>query len=107
MSRWPLHKAYFWQEAPLFRPLLPLIAGIICYDRGLPAPRNFIFIVILLVCSGLLLLANSVVRRRKPILEYAQPLLTVLFFASLGWCAYASGDSRNRESWFGKHQEKD
>ena len=107
MSRWPLHKAYFWQEAPLFRPLLPLIAGIAFYDCGLPASRYFITIVVLLLCSGMLLLVNSVVRRRKHWMEYLQPLLTLLFFTSLGWCAYAANDSRNRPHWFAKDVDRD
>lgn len=107
MSRWPLHKAYFWQEAPLFRPLLPLIAGIICYDHGWPAPRHFSAIAILLLGSGLLLLANGIVRRRTKWLEHAHGLLVVLLFISLGWCAYASSDNRNHKDWFGKHLEKD
>jgi len=106
MTRWPLHKAYFWQEAPLFRPLLALIAGIFCYDHGLPPTRFWLPVIIILVCSGLLLITAALIRSHGPTARVYLPLMLV-FFASLGWCAYASGDSRNRRDWFAKNVEPD
>jgi len=31
MKKWPLHNAWFWESAPFFRVLLPIVAGIVCY----------------------------------------------------------------------------
>lgn len=31
MKRWPLHNAWFWESAPFFRVLLPVVAGIVGY----------------------------------------------------------------------------
>ncbi|MGN6566545.1 MAG: hypothetical protein ACTHJ0_01265 [Flavipsychrobacter sp.] len=30
MNRWPQNKAQFWETAPFFRILLPMVAGITC-----------------------------------------------------------------------------
>lgn len=101
MPRWPLRKAYFWQEAPLLRPLLPLITGIIAYDVGWPATKYLVPIIVCAICSGLLLAGTAFIRKRNKLLDVGHAVLTFLFFASLGWCAYAATDSRNRDDWFG------
>ena len=101
MSRWPLRKAYFWQEAPLFRPLLPMIGGILCYDAGLPSAEYLLPVMILMGCSALLLLVLAGARGQRG-LDAVFSFFLILFFATLGWTLYAAGDSRNSPHWFGR-----
>lgn len=103
MSRWPFHRAYFWQEAPAFRPLLGLCAGIVCYDSGIPE-RSFLYWILSGLISTILLLVLVGFGRRK--LYWQSVLFFVSFwlsFAFLGWSVSAANDPKIYRSWFGHH----
>lgn len=105
MDRWPLNKAYFWETAPFFRFLLPLAAGILCYDRKwFPAmPDDYL---ILLMGAAFLLYAVVlyVIKSVNPIITF---LLVNVIMVLIGVWAAANNDVRNDKKWFGNNIKRD
>ena len=101
MPRWPLNNAYFWQEAPLLRPLILLMAGIVCYDAGWIEREQLQAGYALLAVSGILSILLAFVRRRALWLDALYLLTFATFFSVLGWFSYAASDLRNRGHWAG------
>lgn len=100
MSRWPLHKTYFWESAPFFRALLPFAAGILCYDIAPVPPLTAL--IAALACTALL---AAIVFRQKAVAAYRYltfAALNLLFFS--GACAVAGyADVRTSSAWYGHH----
>jgi len=101
MKRWPLHKTYFWETAPFFRLLLPVIAGIISYSYGLV--KNQLSINTALTMATLafsIYLIITFLRQRK--LQNALTFILInisLFFIAWSLCWF--NDIKNSASWFG------
>jgi competence protein ComEC len=93
MNRWPSDKAYFWEQAPFFRLLLPLAFGIVCYDSGaLSLLTGTIAAGIAVTSSLLLLLVGISGRRSAPVLSF---LLTMCVLFSCGYALSWYGDVRH------------
>ncbi|MBS1644905.1 MAG: ComEC/Rec2 family competence protein [Bacteroidetes bacterium] len=101
MPHWPKNKAYFWEEAPFFRLLLPLIGGIWLYDvqllGGVSVPKVlgvFFLVAVLLVVTGLL-------RIQTRLTSVLHPLAVIVFFGCAGWLLYAASDATRKPDYFG------
>lgn len=98
MKRWPLKDIYFWEAAPFFRLLLPLVVGIVLYGV-VPLPMS-----IAIAVSAIAAVVCSVTA-----FSHKQAALRGLFTASLhvlllavGWLSCYHTDVRNDERYFGK-----
>jgi competence protein ComEC len=91
--------SYFWQQAPLFRPLLLLVAGIIAYDYALPASIPFNYAIGFTALSGAGLIFTSLLRSRSAILEAVHVSLFASFFILSGFVTYSLSDVRNTPGW--------
>lgn len=102
MKRWPLSKAYPWEEAPFLRILLPFTGGIISYDSKLLQLPLFICLgaATILLC---VLTMFSFVRKiyRYDTIASFLLLTMLLFFLGVGVSAYY--DITKRPGWFGKY----
>ncbi len=100
MKRWPLNKAYFWETAPFFRLLLPLLAGIWLYPDA--HREGFAsWIIAGVVAAFIAFWAISFVKGRGEVIRFiAFACLNVsLFFAAWAVCYYH--DIRNDPRWMG------
>lgn len=79
----------------MIRLLLPLLAGIIAYDQGLPAPGYTTVMLAILAASALLMGGTAFIRDRSPGIQGAFTGAFALFYAAAGWCAYSATDIRN------------
>ncbi len=100
MNRWPLHKAYFWEQAPFFRVALAFAAGIVVYDKGwMPGMGG-------IVCAGIaagLLLLYVVVAFSKSAAFMRRAF--ALGMCALFFCGYGVGcfsDARQNARWMGR-----
>ncbi len=101
MKRWPLNKAYFWERAPFFRILLPLVVGIWFYNWA--GPKAISFSTVLLVALTCFLSLAGIILAKKNTGLYRILLFSsvniLLFFA--GYSASYYNDLRNNPAWFG------
>lgn len=93
MKRWPLHNPYFWESAPFFRLLLPLIAGIVSYSF-LQVPLYSVVVVLAIVFVVFLVFLRS----KKSVLSFFASQATLFLIA---WLLCFSNDIRNDKHWFG------
>ena len=96
MSRWPKHKAYPWEMAPFFRLLLPLVAGIICYEyhgkNGLP----FFAWAFGLLASCVLLLLNLAYGKTRRSFRWPGAAGVFLFLFTSGYLlSFYNDDAQN------------
>lgn len=102
MQSWKASKAYFWEEAPFFRLLLPLAVAVICYEyKWLPAIEE----KQLLLLSGMLLLLTVVaffIRKSGNALTALRLLTVHATIFLLGWLVCFKTDVRHNDKWFGK-----
>jgi len=106
MKRWPLHKAYFWETAPFFRLLLPLAAGIICYDVGwlhFLTGSNSLTATSIAFLLFLGIVISGKVSNAYRIATFC--LLTVMILCG-GFCVSWNNDIRNDKQWFGNSTDK-
>jgi len=103
MEHWHASKNYFWETAPFFRLLLPLIIIIISYDKHLlPAANNSILAFVL---SLALLLTITTLLSNKPS-HSIDIFRTICIYASVSivaWLLCCKSDIRNEAAWFGNH----
>ncbi len=94
---WPKRAAGFWEEAPVFRLLLPFVAGILGYD-AFPQAR----LLPLITLAAALLLALFFLNRFR---RFSNGYLALrflnlwLFMAVVGYGLSAANDLRNRPNW--------
>ncbi len=103
MNRWPLNKAYFWEQAPFFRVALAFAAGIVVYDKGwLPGIGGMVCTV---VAVSLLLLYVVVALNKKPaVAQWAFALgMCALFFCGYGVSRFS--DARQNTQWVGRNMD--
>lgn len=98
MKRWPLHKAYFWETAPFFRLLLPLVAGIALYPlwKGSLVVTLFtaVFVYLLFVATAVFKTQSSV----KRLVTFVS-LHTFFIFFAFALCYL--NDIRTDKAWYG------
>ncbi len=99
MNRWPLNKAYFWEQAPFFRVGLAFAAGILVYDKGwLPDMGGTACAVV--AVSLLLLYVVVALSKRKVVAQWAFALgMCALFFCGYGVSRFS--DVRQNAQWMG------
>jgi competence protein ComEC len=96
------YRAFFWEEAPFFRVLPPLIAAIVCYDREwLRGDLFLLFPAIGLCMVGFVLLARLRSLRLTIVWLRFLSLQMLVFFLGLLCCRVA--DVRQRPDWLGLH----
>ena len=104
MKRWQDFRSYFWEEAPFFRLLLPLIIAIVCYDLRAPTIGKD-GVLAILAFSGLLLLSAGLIRQRSRIASISRFLFVQAALFLAGLCICWVYDIRNDAHWFGKSTE--
>ena len=101
MNAWPRNEAYFWQEAPFLRLVLPLALGIFCYDRWpsllAPSPAVWTFLACAVAFSVV-----SVLRSRKAGVTIARALTLHSTLVFLGYVLASVGDVRTHPQWAGR-----
>lgn len=98
MKRWPLHKAYFWDTAPFFRLLLPLVTGIVLY----PLWKGSLMVVLFTVLFAyLLFLATGIFKIQNATRRTATFVSLHIFFIFLAFALCFLNDVRNDKQWFG------
>ncbi|MEI8279273.1 MAG: ComEC/Rec2 family competence protein [Bacteroidota bacterium] len=101
MKRWPRSQAYLWEEAPFFRLLLPLIAGIICYDAGLFSIFTDYQAIFIALSSMFVFIACTFIKNKSTL---TTSVTFLAFNLALFHCAYllcATQDVRKQPNWFG------
>lgn len=105
MSRWPLHKAYFWERAPFFRLLLPLIGGIILYPSNPPNPYNSPEGENIVLYGALFFALSYIItvfiKKKNAFLNSLQFICLNMVLAACGWILCYYQDVRNNAQWFG------
>ena len=101
-NRWPLNKTFFWQKAPFFRLLFPLVIAICCYDRGW-LPHGYPAIIATIVCG--VCYALFVIFKRQATPGFFATGILYFFVFCFGWCACLQDDIRNNRQWFGHHPD--
>lgn len=99
MSRWPLHNPHFWEKAPFFRILLPLVAGILLYTYT-PHSIPLSLVTILVATSIVIYCLVAFQKTVKPLLVFIPFHLAIIGF---GWLLSCTADVCNNNNWFG-HQ---
>lgn len=102
MSRWPINKAYFWERAPFFRLLLPLIGGIILYPSNL---SNFIegedVVLWGALVFVLLYITTVFIKKKNAFLSSLHFFSLNIVLVACGWILCYHHDVRNNAHWFG------
>ena len=100
MKRWPRQKAYFWETAPFFRLLLPLIAGILLYPLWKGSNTVALFTAGFSYLLFIAIAAFKVLAGLRQLVTFFS-LHGFLLFFSFSLCYF--NDVRNRRDWFGHH----
>lgn len=100
MSQWSAKKSFFWQQAPFFRLLLPIIPAIVAYDRNwLPHHLNPLpGLLAGTICFMIIALFRKQAAWMKPVAFLSLQL--ALF--CLGWWLIRQQDIRTKDDWFGR-----
>lgn len=99
MKRWPLKETYFWETAPFFRLLLPLIAGIALYS--IAAIQHNVVIAIGVAAASVCVFTELIKNRKFTGLIYFFSLQLAL--VCCGWLLSFSNDINQKPDFFGKH----
>ena len=100
MKRWPLKETYFWETAPFFRLLLPLIAGIALYS--IAAIQNNVVITVGVI-TALICVVTGVIKNRSALTQALYFIALHLTLACFGWLLSFSNDVTQQQDFFGKH----
>ena len=104
MSRWPLHKAYFWERFPFFRILLPFVAGILCYEY-LQGHIVLTVVIGISVLSAIVFTTTFLLKRKSTALNLLAFVTANLFLLSAAWLTAYTYDARNDKQWLGNTVE--
>ena len=105
MSRWNTSRSWFWEEAPFFRLLIPLIVAIACYDRGiLPAIEGWHYLWVLAPLAILIATSSAGYRPNRVSPFRFVGYVSLVFIA--GWICCSQYDIRNDIQWYGHTAEK-
>ncbi|HTN47401.1 MAG TPA: ComEC/Rec2 family competence protein [Flavipsychrobacter sp.] len=98
MSQWKSAPAHFWKEAPFFRLLLPLVAGIFWYDLHHQTASAFI-----LLMTFLFILLFVFIKKNSGIYNSCKTILLHAALVLTGYTSASLADIRNHPHWFGHH----
>jgi competence protein ComEC len=100
MKRWPLKETYFWETAPFFRLLLPLIAGITFYS--IAALHNNVVagaaLITILIC-----VVTGSIKNRNTFTQSLYFISLQLALVCFGWLLSFSNDVTQKPDFFGNH----
>ena len=103
MKRWPLNTTHFWESSPFFRILLPLVAGIVCYDFGWLQGLSVIFLFIIIGLSFVSYVGSQFFPKSRNVYQVITfSFLQIIFFFS-GFALSYFNDIRNDKNWFGNN----
>ena len=101
MKRWPLHKTDFWERAPFFRLLVPLIAGIALYPKS-QIDSNIVYTIIL---SAVISIAIYIFVASGKLISHIYRWVSFISMHAaiflLAWLLCYFSDVRNNQHWFG------
>src|SRR5215217_8389356 len=100
MSQWSAKKSFFWQQAPFFRLLLPLVPAIIAYDHNW-LPHHLNPLPGLLMFSACFMII-AMVRRQAAWMKQATFLCLQITLFCLGWWLTRQQDIRTKDNWFAR-----
>ncbi len=98
MKRWPLKETFFWERAPFFRLLLPLIVGILLY--GFTANVFAMFASIVLV-AAIGYSVTAFIRKHGIVIDVIRTVSLHAAIICMGWLLSYYTDVRNNAKWFG------
>ncbi len=98
MKRWPLKETFFWERAPFFRLLLPLIVGILLY--GFTAKGFALFVSVALV-AAIGYSVTAFIRQQGIVIDVVRTVSLHAAIICMGWLLSYYTDVRNDEKWFG------
>ena len=105
MSRWNTSRSWFWEEAPFFRLLIPVIVAIACYDRGiLPDIEGWHYLWVLAPLAILIATSSAGYRPNRVSPFRFVGYVSLVFIA--GWICCSQYDIRNDIQWYGHTAEK-
>lgn len=102
MSRWPIKKSFFWQQAPFFRLLVPMIIAIIFYDQNwLPAGpvSSTAFLV-----SSIAFIVVCFFKRLPALIKIFGFVFLQIAVFSFGWMSMQRNDVTTNQNWFAKNK---
>lgn len=103
--RWSYAKSYFWEEAPFFRLVLPLIIGILSYDTQI-IPSSFYISLFIIACLALIaIIIGYIVKSVEAGWDIGRTIAINMFIFCIAWLCCWQQDIRNDASWFGNHVE--
>ncbi|MBS1690527.1 MAG: ComEC family competence protein, partial [Bacteroidetes bacterium] len=101
MNRWPQNKAQFWETAPFFRILLPLVAGIVC-AYYFPFALSFSSLLAIVSVSFAAYSIFSFQKKTNSTISLLRFILLNIAIFFSAWSLRYIDDVRNNDSWFGK-----
>ncbi|MGN6475999.1 MAG: ComEC/Rec2 family competence protein [Flavipsychrobacter sp.] len=102
MKRWPTHEAYFWERAPFFRLLLPIIAGILVYQYSPAIQQSWAWVLLI---AGILLFAGfHLFKKRSAAVDIPQFILLNTTLIAAGWLLSFNTDVKQNEHWMGRQE---
>lgn len=105
MQEWKKSNVFFWEEAPFFRLLLPLIFSIVFYEiKWLPfVEEQQLFRACCIFILALVFF--NFVRHRNGFIKISQFILLQSLVFLLGWFVCEKKNLTNNISWFGKNTD--
>ncbi len=99
------YRPWFWEEAPFFRVLPPLVLAICCYDQGwYTGNGTFVPYTAALVCLVCLAYV-SLVKTQRPVVVWLRFVLLQCLVFWIGLLSCRVSDITSRQDWFGHHTD--
>jgi ComEC/Rec2-related protein len=97
MKRWPLKDIYFWEAAPFFRLLLPLVVGVVLY--GVVSVSMPVAIAVSTIAAAVC--AATAFFHKHSVLRWLFTASLYVLLLGIGWLSCYHTDIRNNNSYFG------
>ena len=95
MQEWKKSKVFFWEEAPFFRLLMPLIVAIVCFEiKWLPFVLENVLLAVLSFCF-LSLFITVFIKQRTTTLKIFQSFNVQVVVFLLGWLVCVKSNMTN------------
>lgn len=99
MNRWPKINLRIWETAPFLRLLVPLAAGIICYDKA----GNKVSQSVLLAFAAFACIISVAGHLRYSSLRWVFSVCSFVFLMLCGYGIAAINDVTNTTTWYGRY----
>jgi competence protein ComEC len=100
MKKWPSQDVYFWDKAPFFRLLVPLVAGITSYA----VLHKFYPVLIVGILTAFIAITTAFVRKHTSLTKGAYFISLNIALAAAGWLVSYYYDIRNNTDWFANNR---